>query len=133
MTTTPADKHIQLEKFSLQLNTNRILRVTYSKGVKIDLATVHQIKEAGLTIVPDGKIFFLIDASLASGVTKEAYQYLQELEEWERIGGFAILTYSLMARIMGNFSIKLYPVRFPKKLFDKELAALEWLEMLRTN
>lgn len=124
------NKTLQLEKFSLHLKADGILRITYTKGTTIDLPTVLQIREGGLSIVADGKIFFLIDASLANGVTKAAYQYLQKTEEWDRVGGFAILTHSLMARIMGNFSIKRYPVRFPKQLFDKEEAAVTWLKRL---
>ncbi|GEM_PF-6891211 len=130
MQTKPTNKHLQLEKFSLHLKADGILRVTYNKGVKIDLDTVYQIRKVGLSIVSDRKIYFLIDAGVANGVTKEAYEYLQQTEEWERVGGFAILTYSLVARIMGNFSIKRYPVRFPKKLFDKEEAAVAWLKRL---
>ena len=121
---------IKFEKFEILCSQDNILKIVYLEGTIIDLELVLQLKEIVESIILQGNIFFLIDASFAKGVTREAYQYLQNFEEYHRVGGFAILTASPTARIMGIFSIKLYPVRYPKKLFSKEEEAIKWLKNL---
>lgn len=124
---------LKCEKFEMTLTKNGMLKIVYTEGTQINMEVILLIEKMGKLLLGDKKAYMLIDASLANGVTRKAFKYLQQTKEHHRIGGFAILIKSMMGRIIGNFSIKLYPVLFPKRLFEDEKEAILWLKNLKSH
>lgn len=123
-------QQLKCEKFVMSLSEGTILKIVYAEGTQINMEVVLLIEKMGKLLIGDKIAYMLIDANLASGVTRKAFKYMQQTEENHRIGGFAILIKSLMGRIMGNFSMKIYPMPFPKRLFEEEKDAVLWLKSL---
>jgi hypothetical protein len=70
----------------------------------------------------------LVDLSEAGPQSNEAREYYMSAESKKNISAMAIVTGSLLGRIIGNLVLGSNRTNVPVRLFPSEAAALVWLE-----
>jgi len=64
----------------------------------------------------------------ARGVSKEAREYLKIVPNRPGLCCLAVILKSPVANVIGNFFLSLDIVTYPRKLFDSEGMAMEWIK-----
>ena len=70
----------------------------------------------------------LIDSRNIKSITKEARDHFSIHGRETNITSFAVIIYSPLSRIIGNFFMGLNKPSIPAKLFNNEKDAIEWLK-----
>ncbi|MES2566388.1 MAG: STAS/SEC14 domain-containing protein [Bacteroidota bacterium] len=74
----------------------------------------------------------LIHTNKVKHLTKEARDYLASKEGCEKIKSCAIITNSVITKVIANFFLNINKPLVPTKLFTNEVSAKKWLANFKT-
>jgi hypothetical protein len=108
---------------------SQILFVDVDDGARETLEDAINNSKTGATITQDTCFGMLIDISKIGNIDAGARNFYATNTETKNLG-IAMLTNSVVSRVVGNFFVGLNKPRMPVRLFTDKTKAAAWLERL---
>ena len=105
-----------------------IARTKVKPLAEVTLKEAQENSKAVNSFYTGKKYPLLIDSRNIKSITKEARDHFSIQNRDTNITSFAVLIYSPLSRIIGNFFMGLNKPNIPAKLFNNEKDAIEWLQ-----
>jgi hypothetical protein len=103
-------------------------------GHHIDVADIHQIREANLKLSGGEQYVVLVSTGRLSTISKEAMQLISAKDYSDKAIAKALLIENLGHRLVGNFYMRVIKPAMKTKIFTDREKALEWLrEVIKTR
>lgn len=99
----------------------------------IDKAAAIQCVELRIKALGDERLPALVDARKVKGIDKEARDYLSSDYGSQGLIASAVVIDSAVGKFLGNFFMHLNRPKLPLKIFNKQEAALDWLQQFKVN
>jgi hypothetical protein len=125
----PVDVHvIKTTAYSTWMGKDGVARTVVKPDIEVTLREAQENTNAVFALYVDRKFPLLIDARNIKYITKEARDHFSIRNRETKITAFAILIYSPLSRIIGNFFMGLNKPSVPARLFTDEEQAVQWLK-----
>jgi hypothetical protein len=119
----------------MQSTENNKISIKLDKGIlvgtylceDVDLNTVKMIVEYRLSHFGHKEFPLLIHTNKVKYISREARNYLASKEGCQKIKSCAILTNSIVTKVIANFFLQINKPLVPTKLFTNEDSARKWL------
>lgn len=119
----------------MESTENKNISITLDKGILVgeylceiaDLETVQSAVSFRLENYGHKDFPLLVYTNKVKHITKEAREYLASEEGCQKIKSCAILTNSIVTKVIANFFIQINKPPVPTKLFTNEASARQWL------
>ncbi len=105
-----------------------IARTVVKSNMEVGLKEAKENTEAVNAIYKGKQFPLLIDSRNIKSISKEARDHFSLRNRESVVNAFAIIIYSPLSRIIGNFFMGLNKPRVPARLFTNEEEALAWLK-----
>ena len=110
------------------IDDDGILQIKMLDGVHITLEKVKEYFEVSHQLTHDTKVLVMVDNTLDYSITDDAKRYASSSVALKNRIATAVVTNSVINRLMGSLYIKLYKPMVPTKMFYNEETALKWLK-----
>lgn len=110
---------------------NDIIHVEYLKESQVNLDEVKWEMEFISKLSVRKKALVIIHMGKTKGITKDARDYLAQMQHYEKLEAVALITKSQVHKVMGNFFLGLNRPAMYVKLFTSENEASGWLEQFK--
>ena len=108
-----------------------ILYVTYMAGTKVDAQSAREIVKDRLEFTNGISYPQLINDQGLVSIDKAARDYFSSYEGSAGVKAAALLVTSVFSTFLGNFFLKVAPIKIPAKLFTVESKAVDWLKQFQ--
>jgi hypothetical protein len=119
---------IQTRSARIWLGVDGIIRIRPHSRQREELDDAVDNVSAVAKVGQGVKRRLLVDLSDAGPQSNECREYYMSVESKKNITAMAVVTGSLLGRIIGNLILGSNATTVPVRLFSSELAALAWLE-----
>lgn len=116
-----------LEFATLELRSDRILRIFLHENTQLDLDSVRKLHDAYHQICKGEKYYFLFEADENVVYTKEGREYSKLHEKEQPSLKVAALSDKLPYRMVVNFYLKFHKPTKLVRFFSNREKAIEWL------
>lgn len=119
----------------MESTENKKISITLDKGILVgvylceivDLETIQSAVNFRLKNYGHKDFPLLIHTNKMKHITREAREYLASEEGCQKIKSCAILTDSILTKVIANFFLQINKPLVPSKLFTNEESARKWL------
>jgi len=118
---------IKTSAYTTWMGPDGIARTVVKADAEIGMKEAIENTNAVSSLFEGKKFPLLIDSRNIKYITKEARDHFSMRNRESVVNSFAILIYSPLSRIIGNFFMGLNKPRVPAKLFNDEEEAVKWL------
>ena len=122
------DNAIKTSAYTTWMGKDGIARTVVKSDAEVNLKEAQENTRAIASLHTGKKFPLLIDSRNIKYITKEARDHFSIKNRETVVTSFAILIYSPLSRIIGNFFMGLNKPTVPAKLFTDEQEALQWLK-----
>jgi hypothetical protein len=118
---------ITTKAYRTWMGVDGIARTVVKNDAEVGLNEALENTQAVNTLFKGKKFPLLVDARNIKFISKEARDHFSLRNRDSVVNAFAILIYSPVSRIIGNFFMGLSKPAVPARLFNEEEEALKWL------
>jgi hypothetical protein len=119
---------IKTSKYHTWMGEDGIARTRVNPMAVVNLSEAEENTRAVFSLYKGKKFPLLVDSRNIQYISKEARDHFSIQGRETVITAFAILIYSPLSRIIGNFFMGLNKPSVPAKLFNSEKEAIDWLK-----
>ena len=122
------DTVLNLATYRTWMGNDGIARTKVKPFANITFKEARENSEVINAFYAGKKFPLLVDSRDIRSITKEARDFFSIQKRETAVNALAILIYSPLSKIIGNFFMDLNKPQVPAKLFTNELEALNWLK-----
>lgn len=120
----------ETDTFKLCMHEDGFAELLFKDKSLFDVKDILEAKQIITTVLPNKKIFYLVEAEGDFYTTKEARELVASPDHNKHHGAIAMCTDKLAHKILGNVYIKINKPNVPTRIFNNRKQATIWLRSL---